>query len=165
MVVVGATAGITTGITAFAQRLGTSAADVITKSNPNSNKSVSNFLPDLNIDWTIFKGHVIGLDQFPLNLVQDMVVINTSAILFLFIILNVYIAITIKDSNINIFNYLPKWLDPSVNKLGKLIQFFLNRYIRIWYGSRKFILIVSWFMLLLGLLTIQLGLVLILYSG
>jgi len=50
MVVVGATAGITTGITAFAQRLGTSAADAITKSNPNSNKFVSNFLPDLNID-------------------------------------------------------------------------------------------------------------------
>jgi hypothetical protein len=161
--VTAATAEIVAGVTSLGQKSGTNVADTVSKAD--SGTSLNKIFSDLNLDFTFSKGKLTGLDDYPLNLIRDMLVINSSAILFLFLILNVYIAITIKNNNINIFNYLPKYFDPNVNKLGKLIQYLLNRYIRIWYESRKFILIFSWCMLLIGLLTIQFGLLIISHSG
>jgi hypothetical protein len=90
-------------------------------------------------------------------------VLTTSSIVFLFLILNVYIAIYLKDKDI-FFLFLPHRLNLNT-KLGKFIKFMFNRYINIWYTSRKFILIISWIMLLFCLLIIKLGLVIILGSG
>jgi hypothetical protein len=163
MLVASATAGITAGITTCGQITGTNLADKIYNKNPEN--TVNKLFSDLNIDFSMFKGQLTGLEDYPLNLVKEMALINGSAILFLFIVLIVFIAIIIKNNNVNIFKYLPKWLDPSVNRFSKLIQFLLNRNIQMWYESRIFILIISWFMLLLGLLTNQLGLLIILYSG
>jgi len=125
----------------------------------NIDKSkTSKFLPDLDL----LTGKVEGLNEYPLNLLTDLSVLTTSAIIFLYLILNVYIAIYLKDKDI--FNFLPNWLNIKT-KLGKIIQYIFNRYINIWYTSRKFILIISWIMLLFCLLIIKLGLIIILGSG
>src|ERR1700723_95870 len=122
------------------------------------NSKTSKFLPNLEL----LTGKVEGLNEYPLNLLTDLSVLTTSAIIFLYLILNVYIAIYLKDKDI--FNFLPYWLNINT-KLGKIIQFIFNRYINIWYTSRKFILIISWIMLLFCLLIIKLGLIIILKSG
>jgi len=154
-----ATAALATGLATFGSKVGSNLGDVVTSST--SANSVNKFLPDINI----LTGHVDNLDKYPLNLLPDMLTMNFSAILFLFIILNVFIAITIKNNNIDIFNYLPKWLNPNTNILGKFIQYMFLRYLNIWYESRKFFLIFSWVMILIALLVIQLGLFIIINSG
>jgi len=106
MLVASAIAGITAGITSFGPIAGSNLADKFI--NKNQGKSVNKLLSDLNIDFSMFKGQLTGLDDYPLNLITDMALINGSAILFLFIVLNVFIAIIIKNNNVNIFKYLPK---------------------------------------------------------
>lgn len=154
-----ATAGLIAGAVSFGNKVGSNIADSVN----NVANSVKKFLPDLHLDLKSLTGNVNGLDTYPLNLLTDMSVINSSAILFLILIVNVYIAIYLKDKDI--LNFIPKWLDPNKNILGKIIIFIYNRYINIWYDSRKFILIFSFIMLFICLVIVQLGLVIILNSG
>jgi hypothetical protein len=91
-----------------------------------------------------------------------MSVLISSSLVFLFLILSVFIAIYLKDKDF--FLILPSWINLN-NNLGKFMKFMLNRYINIWYSSRKFILIISWIMLLFCLLIIKLGFIIILGSG
>lgn len=149
--------------------LAAGAASLISKVDDNAGELLiksgkilgNNYLPDLS---PLF-GHVDGLDKYPLNLISDLWLINYSGILFLMIILNVLIAISLKNNNIDIFNYLPKWFDPNTNKIGKIIRYMFNRYLYVWYDNRKFFLVYSWCMLMIGLLINQFGLFIILNSG
>lgn len=92
-----------------------------------------------------------------------MSVINMSAITFLFLMLNVLIAIYLQNKG-NLSTYLPQWINSNTNKFGMFIKFLINRYINIWYGSRIFILIFSWCMLFISLLINQTGFLIILNS-
>jgi hypothetical protein len=156
-IIAGAAAALAIGSASrLGVKLGEHLGNEITKNIDNS--KTSKFLPDLDL----LTGKVEGLNEYPLNLLTDLSVLTTSAIIFLYLILNVYIAIYLKDKDI--FKFLPNWLNINT-KLGKIIQFIFNRYINIWYTSRKFILIISWIMLLFCLLIIKLGLIIILGSG
>lgn len=91
-----------------------------------------------------------------------MFTINISLLVFLFLILNVFIAIYLKNKDFA--NYLSKTLKFN-NKLSNIIIFLYNRYLNIWYESRIFILIFSWCMLFIGHLIFMLGFNIILNSG
>ncbi len=121
---------------------------------------INNYIPDFNS----LLSHVEGLDKYPLNLLQDMNILNISAISLLFIVLNVFIAIHVTQNKIDIFKFLPKWLEKT-NKLGSIINYLFNRYINLWYLSRVFILIYCWVMLLICLIINQTGFLIILNSG
>jgi len=108
------------------------------------NNQSSKFLPSLEL----LTGKVEGL--------------TSSALVFLVLMLNVFIATYLKDKDI--FLILPNWINPN-NILGRIIKFSFNRYINIWYTSRKFVLIISWIMLLFCLLIVKLGLIIILGSA
>jgi hypothetical protein len=154
-----ATAALAAGGVTFGSKVGGNIGDQLNDIYSNSNIK-KNFFPDIS---PLFN-HVEGLDKYPLNLLEDLWLINYSGILFLIIILNVFISIYLKNNNIDIFNYLPKWFDPKTNKIGKIIQYIYNRYLYIWYENRKFFLIYSWCMLMIALLLNQLGLFIILNS-
>ena len=122
------------------------------------NNQSSKFLPSLEL----LTGKVEGLNEYPLNMLVDMSVLTSSALVFLVLMLNVFIATYLKDKDI--FLILPNWINPN-NILGRIIKFSFNRYINIWYTSRKFVLIISWIMLLFCLLIVKLGLIIILGSA
>ena len=108
-------------------------------------------------------GHVEGLDSYPLNLLSDMYFINMSAISFLFVILNVFIAIYLHNK-IDMWSYFPQWFNSDTNKLGKLIKYLINRNLKLLYDSRIFLLIFSWCMLFIALMINQTGFLIILNS-
>lgn len=86
------------------------------------------------------------LSEYPLSLINDLVVYNYCSFIFLGIILNSLLAIYLKDFNID--KYLP--LD-SPNKLIKVLRFIYLRFIRLWSQSSKFMLIYSGVFLFLSL--------------
>lgn len=75
------------------------------------------------------------LNDFPLNLIPEINQLVTAELLFLFIILNVFIAQYISKLDYN--KYIPD------NRLGKILKFFISRYINIWSKSIQFLLIVG----------------------
>jgi hypothetical protein len=146
----------TLAVTAAA-KIGGKTGDIISNSLDNTS-NVTKFLPS----FELFIRKVEGLDKYPLNLLEDMSLLNTLSISFLFLILNSLIAIYIKDKDI--FVYLPKNIKLE-SKLGKFIKLMVNRYINIWYVSSKFVLILSIIMLLFCLLVNKFGFMVILASG
>lgn len=168
--VTAATAGFVAAVTSFGAKIGENKAEQISTafSSSSSNTSSNNLLPNiesyLSINENLLgaaKPAVEGLDKYPLNLLTDMFSINISLLVFLFLMLNVFIAIYLKNKDFA--NYLSKTRDN--NKLNKFIFFLYNRYINIWYESRIFILIFSWCMLFIGNLIFMLGFYIILNSG
>ena len=137
------------------------AAFQINNSTAGSSEITKKFIgiPSLSI----LTGHVEGLESYPLNLLSDMYVINMSAITFLFLMLNVFIATYLHNKS-DLWSYFPQWVNSDTNKLGKLIKYLINRNIKIWYGSRIFILIFSWCMLFIALMINQTGFLIILNS-
>jgi hypothetical protein len=154
-IIAGAAAALAIG---SASKLGVKLGEQLGNQVTNNNSNTTKFLPD----FELLLGKVEGLNEYPLNLLTDLSVLTSSSIVFLFLILNVFIAIYLKDKDI--FLFLPNWINLNT-KSGKFIKFMFNRYINIWYTSRKFILIISWIMLLFCLSIIKLGLIIILGSG
>jgi hypothetical protein len=152
----------------FGAKIGTNTAEQMSNSTTTTNSISNNLLPNFESYISIPKldehllGHVEGLDKYPLNLLVDMFTINLSLLAFLFLILNVFIAIYLKNKDVA--SYLSQTLNFN-NKLSNIIIFLYNRYINIWYESRIFILIFSWCMLFIGHLIFMLGFYIILNSG
>ncbi len=82
------------------------------------------------------------LKDYPLNLLFEINTLLYAALLFLFIILNIYIGKYI--SNLNYKKILPE------NKLGKILYFLINHYLRIWGKTSHFILVFSYIMLFIA---------------
>ena len=98
------------------------------------------------------------LNDYPLNLLVEVDLLLYAAILFLFIFINVYLAN--KLTQINYTQYLPK------NRIGSLLNMFINRYINIWNKSKEFLLIISWMLLFISILLSKLYIYIILnYYG
>ena len=152
----------------FGAKIGTNTAEQMSNSTTTTNSISNNLLPNFESYISIPKldehllGHVEGLDKYPLNLLVDMFTINLSLLAFLFLILNVFIAIYLKNKDVA--SYLSQTFNFN-NKLSNIIIFLYNRYINIWYESRIFILIFSWCMLFIGHLIFMLGFYIILNSG
>nr|YP_009348161.1 hypothetical protein [Hericium coralloides]APX41114.1 hypothetical protein [Hericium coralloides] len=105
--------------------VGSKLAEKIDDVSKNNNMDKSNFLPDSsNISnfLELLKENVNGLDSYPLNLLFDVSTLINCAMFFLITIINVFIAIFLKNNNI--FNYLPRWLDPNNSKIGRVLEFF-----------------------------------------
>jgi hypothetical protein len=166
--VTAATAGFVAATASFGAKIGTNTAEQMSNSTTTTNSISNNLLPNFESYISIPKldehllGHVEGLDKYPLNLLVDMFTINLSLLAFLFLILNVFIAIYLKNKDVA--SYLSQTLNFN-NKLSNIIIFLYNRYINIWYESRMFILIFSWCMLFIGHLIFMLGFYIILNSG
>jgi hypothetical protein len=64
--------------------------------------------------------------------------------------------------NLNILSYLPNFIKSS--KLYTIIEFFFNRYIKIWNMSKKPILIICLICIIINLSLVQLGLYVILHN-
>ena len=75
-------------------------------------------------------------NEFPLNLLPEINQLATAELMFLFIILNIFIVKYITSLDYN--KYIPN------NKIGNILQFFINRYIMLWSKSVKLLLIISW---------------------
>ena len=155
------TAGLTAGIISYGATLGEHYGKETIKSIQNSsNDNIKNFLPDL--DAMHLKGHVQGLDEFPLKLLEPLSIINYSAILFLILMLYVFVAILLKDKDLN--QYLPSWIYGDRNIISRAVKYLINKNINIWYESRKFIIIFSCLVILFVLLLNQFTIYIILNS-
>ena len=76
----------------------------------DSNSKSNNFI-ELFPDFNLLTSPVEGLDDYPLNLLTDMSLMNTCYILIMIIIFNVFILIYLHDKEIN--KYLLPILDPK----------------------------------------------------
>ena len=145
----------------FGNKVGSGLANKANEYIKDSWDGASKFVP--NIDLSILFGRVEGLDKYPLNLLTDMFVLNSSAIVLLILIFNVLVSICLK--NVDISKFFPKWLSPVNNPIGKFIYFVIMGYINLWYASRVFLLSFSILLILICLLINLLGFIIILNSG
>ena len=97
--------------------------------------------------------------QFPYNILMEMFILNSFAVSILIVLFNISIVNYIKNKNI--LQYLPEFIKTS--KIFIIIEFFFNRYIRIWNIYSKFILIIAYTIIITDILLIQLALFCILY--
>ena len=118
--------------------------------NSNTKNFISNNLPS-DIDYNkiyetfplnLFSSPIINehFPDLPLSFLSDLYIMNSLQICLVFIIINTYIAEYFLK--INFSKYLPN------NKIGKILNYFINNYINIWNKSKKFIKIYSFIMLI-----------------
>lgn len=116
---------------------------VLNRSNQNSNNDTNKFLsesiPGFNPKLGVGEATEEVLNslypEFPLNLLVEMNQLVNLELVFLSILFNVFIVNTI--TQINYSKYIPN------NKLGRILNFFISRYIIIWSKSKLFLIIVS----------------------
>jgi hypothetical protein len=89
-----------------------------------------------------------------------MFIMNSFTVSILIVIFNISIVYFIKNKNI--LQYLPDFIKTS--KFYIIIDYFYNRYIRIWNIYSNFILIIAYTIIISDILLIQLGLFCILYN-
>jgi len=119
---------------------GTGIMSKILNSNNNNivNKLVSNFIFPKNSNSDTI------LNNYPLNLLEDVNLLLYAALLFLIVIFNIYLVNYIIKKDFN--KYLPK------NKLGKILNTLINRYINIWSKTTNFFLIFCYVLLFISVL-------------
>ena len=98
-------------------------------SNNNTTKNLNNNLNNISVINKIF-------NDFPLNLIPKINQLATAKLMFLFIILNIFVVKYLITVDYN--KYIPN------NKIGKILNFFITRYISIWSKSINLLLIISW---------------------
>jgi hypothetical protein len=97
--------------------------------------------------------------HFPDNILIEMFIMNSFAVSILIVLFNISIVNYIKNKNI--LQYLPEFI--KSRKIFIIIEYFYNRYIRIWNISSKFIIIIAYIIIITDILLIHLGLYCILY--
>jgi hypothetical protein len=103
------------------------------------NNSNNNFMFSLINSENITNNSNLDLTQYPMSLLSDLNLYQNLALFFLFLILNSYLSIILK--NINIEQYMPS--NPN-SRIAKTIKFLYERYLNIWYKSSLFVFIFSW---------------------
>jgi hypothetical protein len=145
--------GIAAGFTASAISFGMTTGENYGKkffNDRNNNK----FIPSLYILPSLDKH-----DQFPYNYLMEMFIMNSFALSILIINFNIIIVNYIKNKEI--LKYLPEFI--KISKFFIIIEYFYNRYIKIWNISHKYIIIITYIIIIINILLIQLGLFCILY--
>lgn len=112
---------------------------IMSKALSSSNKSDSN-TKDYIMNLVANDSGDNIFSKFPFNIFPEIDMLIYCQFLFLTIQLNLFIGS--KLASIDYSKYIPN------NKLGKLINWFLTRYINIWTKSYKTLMIYSWFMIL-----------------
>nr|YP_009652985.1 hypothetical protein [Taiwanofungus camphoratus]QCG70023.1 hypothetical protein [Taiwanofungus camphoratus]UKQ56098.1 hypothetical protein [Taiwanofungus camphoratus]WRO45224.1 hypothetical protein [Taiwanofungus sp. YW-2023a] len=83
------------------------------------------------------------LNEYPFNLLTDLFTFNQLELACLILIFNCFLSTLIKHSNFNYSKYIPN------NKFKPKIEYFINRYIDIWYKSNIFVFTTSWIYLII----------------
>jgi len=149
-IIIGAiAAGFTATGVSFGMTLGELYAKKIFK-----DQTKNNFIPYF-LNLSPLEKHT----QFPYNILMEMFILNSFAVSILIVLFNISIVNYIKNKNI--LQYLPEFIKTS--KIFIIIEFFFNRYIRIWNIYSKFILIIAYTIIITDILLIQLGLFCLLY--
>jgi len=112
--------------------------------------NAKNFISYL-VDNTEFSNNA-NINNFPLNLVPELINFTNIEILFLFILLNSFIGIIFKDKEINYNKYLPN------NKIGKILEFLLRRHINLWSKTSISLFIYSWICIIICVILSKIGL-------
>ena len=94
-----------------------------------------------------------NLNDYPLNLLFDVNMLLYGALLFLYIILNVYISKYLLNSDYN--KFIPN------NNFGKILSFLLSRYLKIWSKVSNFLLVFSYIMLFIAVFVSKIALYII----
>lgn len=105
---------------------------VLNQSNNGSSKLVANLIASSN------GGNI--LNDYPLNLLSDVNTLLICALVFLYIIINIYISKYIINKN---------WVKyiPQNRQIGKIFVFWLNKYLDLWSKSSNYLLGFCYFML------------------
>lgn len=140
--------------TAVAVQASTAIMSKVLGSNNSNNTGHSKFLANLIPSST---GGKI-LNDYPLNLLIDMNSLLICALVFLYIILNIYITKYIISKD------LVKYIPASIqnHKIGKLFILGLNKYLNLWSKSSNYFLGFCYFMLLFCIVMCKLVLFIIL---
>lgn len=123
--------------------------------NNNNNNNVSKLVDNL-IESS--NGNV--LNHYPFNLLVEINGLIICALVFLYIILNIYITKYIISAKPDLVKFIPASLQN--HKIGKYLDLFLNKYLNLWSKSSNYFLAFCYFMLLFCILMSKLGLYLIL---
>ena len=171
-VMVGASAtGVSLVIGKVAQTLGDNVSkkinDNLNSSNGSNSSTSHNFIQnyDGGFDFSLLLGKFEGIETYPLNLLKQMILLNMFSISFLFILLNVFIAIYFKDKDL--LQILPSFLTKNHENslLVKILKKVQSRYVFLWYVNRKLFIVFAWLMMLICLLVNQLCFVIIINSA
>jgi len=123
----------------------------VLNNNSSNNKFISNkFICFVSSD----NGSFNNLNDYPLNLLFDINIVLYGALIFLYIILNIYISRYILNLDYN--KILPK------NNFGKILSFLLSRYLKIWNKVGNFLLIFSYIMLFIAVFVSKIAIFIIL---
>jgi len=94
-----------------------------------------------------------NISDYPLNLLFDINILLNGSLLFLYIILNIYLSRYILNINYN--KFIPN------NNFGKIFNFIMNRYLKIWNKVSNFLLIFSYIMLFIAIFVAKIALYII----
>lgn len=142
-------AGVATGA---AVQLTTTFMSKILDTNNNTSKLVANLIQSSN------ENNV--LNDYPLNLLFEINGFLICALIFLYIILNIYITKYIISAKADLVKYIPTSIQN--HKIGVYLNLWLNKYLNLWSKSSNYFLAFCYFMLLFCVLMCKLGLYLIL---
>jgi len=114
--------------------------------NANNKEDGNKYISDLlsNTDSKILNDKYT---EFPLNLLPEMNTLVNVQLLFIIILLNIFIVNIL--TTIDYSKYIPN------NKLGKLLLFIIERYIKLWGKSKKFLMIISYLNLFLCIIILK----------
>ena len=144
---------IAAGFTATGLSFGLTLGELYAK-NIFKDQTKNNFIPYF-LNLSPLDKH----NEFPYNILMEMFILNSFAVSILIVLFNISLVNYIKNKNI--LQYLPEFIKTS--KIFIIIEFFFNRYIRIWNIYSKFILIIAYTIIITDILLIQLALFCILY--
>lgn len=118
--------------------------------NNNKDSDLKNLSND-NFIVNIFKDSRLDekFTDFPLNCLSELYGLVNLELLFLLIIFNTIIANYL--INIDFKKYMPD------NKFFRFLNYFIQRYIKLWSNSKKYILIISWIMIFYCVILSKLG--------
>jgi hypothetical protein len=120
------------GTAFFSQALNTGTTKIL-KSMKDDTDTKLNLINEFNTGTN----KNINLDDYPLNLLFELDQLINVEIIFMVIILNVFITNILINNSSKIDNYIPK------NLFGKVLDFIIQRFIKIWGSSSNFLLIFS----------------------
>ena len=121
---------------------GTSIMSKVLNNNYNNNNLTNKFIANYISNGNSNDNNI--LNNYPLNLISDIDLLLYGALLFLIVILNIKLANYVLRIDYN--KYLPN------NKLGKILNILINRYIGLWGKSYKYLLIFSYTMLFISII-------------
>lgn len=102
----------------------------------------------------------LNLNEFPLNLIEDIVTLNYLSGVLLFMLLNTFFTIIFSKTDID------KYLNPNSNNIIiKYLRIIILRNMRIWVNSNKMLFIISWIFLFISLLLTKICLFYITQAG